>query len=118
MWVSSSVFLSTLSVRRATFCRVDVFPFQCISIHALREESDNGRYDLWDNAYISIHALREESDCVLLDPISIYFFISIHALREESDLRKNLFIANTLNISIHALREESDRSLCEAGRYL
>ena len=34
----------------------------CISIHALREESDAGTYRQTDSKKISIHALREESD--------------------------------------------------------
>ena len=33
-----------------------------ISIHALREESDQAAASLLDNTKISIHALREESD--------------------------------------------------------
>ena len=33
-----------------------------ISIHALREESDDKTHELADNIAISIHALREESD--------------------------------------------------------
>ena len=55
---------------------------------------------------ISIHALREESD----DDLRIHGFghhISIHALREESDARLGADDA-VLGISIHALREESD----------
>ena len=84
-------------------------PADRISIHALREESDN-RHDSAAQAHIliSIHALREESDrqaqvaeCRLSDfnprpprgerragcsahPPGLP--ISIHALREESDL--------------------------------
>ena len=34
-----------------------------ISIHALREESDDIMYDMERILSISIHALREESDC-------------------------------------------------------
>ena len=55
-------FQSTLSVRRATYDNQYAYGNTSISIHALREESDNP-----DNPYhwfyqISIHALREESD--------------------------------------------------------
>ena len=55
---------------------------------------------------ISIHALREESDEVkaLRDYLDT---ISIHALREESDGWRPETHRQRL-ISIHALREESD----------
>ena len=55
-------FQSTLSVRRATWswrsCRRLLF----ISIHALREESDQQPRHRKQQRDISIHALREESD--------------------------------------------------------
>ena len=56
---------------------------------------------------ISIHALREESDQSFLAPHVIDGEISIHVLREESDgwvPRSNA----PPPISIHVLREESD----------
>ena len=57
---------------------------------------------------ISIHALREESD----EPSSLIYIIrytiSIHALREESDRQAVKDFAAKASISIHALREESD----------
>ena len=55
-----------------------------ISIHALREESDQRLDAMQQRLEISIHALREESD----SPMGWDGFggkISIHALREESD---------------------------------
>ena len=106
-----------------------------------------------NNSYISIHALREESDerieaCTAFCPIfqstlsvrratlrgtlackSWFYFnprspwgerqhrlsklmqslsISIHALREESDIRLYFLRPYNRAISIHALREESD----------
>ena len=77
-------FLSTPSARRATGgfgvgCRL-----QIISIHALREEGDNGVCFKIGETGISIHALREEGDprrLLATWPTSI----SIHALREEGD---------------------------------
>ena len=56
-----------------------------ISIHALREEGDQGAAHQYAHRQgISIHALREEGDegesSLVLD-----FGISIHALREEGD---------------------------------
>ena len=62
MCVILILFLSTLSLRRATpvaaFCQA----ISAISIHALLAESDDERCKLsWDNR-ISIHALLAESD--------------------------------------------------------
>ncbi len=56
-------FQSTLSVRRATgFGDIDIKRLN-ISIHALREESDDkGIFARQKTYIISIHALREESD--------------------------------------------------------
>ena len=56
-----------------------------ISIHALREESDELLYNDKFKINISIHALREESDLYQTNLLSFYHWISIHALREESD---------------------------------
>ena len=62
------LFQSTLSVRRATGVNLHDTDFLCwISIHALREESDDKfGGDKSDAFIISIHALREESDARLL----------------------------------------------------
>ena len=57
-------------------------------------------------AEISIHALREESDDIIQRELS-KVEISIHALREESDEAAKQY-AKRIGISIHALREESD----------
>ena len=105
---SRLLFLSTPSARRATkrlsshgrFSRyfyprpprggrltilTYMYFIQRISIHALREEGDEGPELGHPLCTISIHALREEGDFF----ISIFSFlcetISIHALREEGD---------------------------------
>ena len=77
-------FQSTLSVRRATDFLQMTNVLGDISIHALREESDQYHYGQTVNLAISIHALREESDheFIYLRRTDV---ISIHALREESD---------------------------------
>ena len=84
-WKRSGIFQSTLSVRRATKYSARSFFLLCISIHALRKESDPIDTRAQDLIAISIHALRKESD--LLE--SVHFIrliaISIHALRKESD---------------------------------
>ena len=57
------IFLSTPSARRATEDFGRLFLLVAISIHALREEGDNGRGGHeQDGRRISIHALREEGD--------------------------------------------------------
>ena len=101
-----------------------------ISIHALREESDDEECNCDGAQRISIHALREESDSVAYLIPTLNKIISIHALREESDASitcvhlpfalfqstlsvRRATIKSQLGfilswISIHALREESD----------
>ena len=65
-------------------CRL-VIAATTISIHALREESDQpDRHDQRGHG-ISIHALREESDQRQDQRRQRHEAISIHALREESD---------------------------------
>ena len=100
------IFQSTLSVRRATIRRQRVYSRLRISIHALREESDETIGKQWIHDVISIHALREESD-VNAGASLENAVISIHALREESDVF-SVDVVGPLVISIHALREESD----------
>ena len=130
---SSLIFLSTLSLRRATNGHPDTRRHDAISIHALLAESDyiNGRTDD-RKRNISIHALLAESD--IIGPVSFFNTqISIHALLAESDnlcicdntytldfyprspCGERLSSPNTdiiiLDISIHALLAESDVSL-------
>ena len=124
------VFLSTLSLRRAT--HYDNYNLHCveISIHALLAESDGiGLVFLWWGVRISIHALLAESDggC---SPGRATAGISIHALLAESDklekygIKMQGLFLSTLSlrratipdrepaagylISIHALLAESD----------
>ena len=103
------IFQSTLSVRRATqkFSCINYQLF-CISIHALREESDTVFFvDLGLNlGFQSTLSVRRATD-TRVDTASAIFRISIHALREESDRAYSYFFMS-LTISIHALREESD----------
>ena len=101
------LFQSTLSVRRATAPACTRHKTTAISIHALREESDEWWKACQACADISIHALREESD-LKLAPETQPRLISIHALREESDPVTAAPAALAIPISIHALREESD----------
>ena len=125
-------FLSTLSLRRATFGLFRLRRRNKISIHALLAESDGkGEAILPAEAGISIHALLAESDVDGPVAASADLLISIHALLAESDSRRNssdvsaLSFLSTLSlrratrlhplaegdpgISIHALLAESDR---------
>ena len=63
---SSHGFLSTPSARRATSSGTPTKGDTYISIHALREEGDQGRHHDNHGQQISIHALREEGDFSLV----------------------------------------------------
>ena len=125
-----SLFLSTLSLRRATRDTVDCYMEFIISIHALLAESDvYVNYNMYNNT-ISIHALLAESDVsfMLYDTSSLIFLstlslrratalglpgwlrvlISIHALLAESDRVYVNYNMYNNTISIHALLAESD----------
>ncbi len=84
-------FLSTLSLRRATFLLRKITITVDISIHALLAESD-----AWNR-------FTQRRD-----------FISIHALLAESDRKIRLVAPDISSISIHALLAESD--MCEASQ--
>ena len=62
----SSLFQSTLSVRRATQALRHIEDGLVISIHALRKESDSVGERLRGQDLISIHALRKESDTLFI----------------------------------------------------
>ena len=123
-------FQSTLSMRRATRCVAEIDVGQCISIHALHEESDNMMH--LGNAIIvfqstlsmrratcanssmrvcmsfqSTLSMRRATGHV--QRIVLGARISIHALHEESDC-VSPWLARAQRISIHALHEESDSS--------
>ena len=103
-----SVFLSTLSLRRATrggdLCYLD----NIISIHALLTESDAWNRFTQRRDFISIHALLTESDLIFPPVDTSSVSISIHALLTESDTPKYPKGYRWQNISIHALLTESD----------
>ena len=100
------LFLTTLSVRRATKAKMYNFNGWCISIHALREESDLSIKPLLSYDTISIHALREESDLLVSNDFHIIEFLSTLSVRRATFACVLGAILGV--ISIHALREESD----------
>ena len=83
---SALTFLSTLSLRRATYVFAAGNKAGAISIHALLAESDLAVPHLcqW-NVWISIHALLAESDDAVCNQLLFDTLISIHALLAESD---------------------------------
>ena len=104
--LTSWLFQSTLSVRRAT---LDDFLLRLlveISIHALRKESDKPFAKKFRWNAISIHALRKESDTFPHDLTPSKRFQSTLSVR-----RATLQLAGEVrhaDISIHDLRKESD----------
>ena len=129
-----SLFLSTLSLRRATHWQTGQSRTrQFLSTPSLRRATclALGSYPLLYT--ISIHALLAESDAVVAVFCHDLALISIHALLAESDyrFRRDLFTAQALflstlydvyscrdseKISIHALLAESDKPRISPGR--
>ena len=115
---TSRIFLSTLSLRRATSdCRTWTYE-RLISIHALLAESDTpaGKVRPWAS-HISIHALLAESDATkpsdYLDPSE---FLSTLSLRRATT--QSIANLDDIMLSIHALLAESDcaQSLTKSAR--
>ena len=111
------VFLSTLSLRRATYYLADYGNNVAISIHALLAESDYIRSNVPNFSSISIHALLAESDrpSAILFNGKVYFY-------PRSPCGERLLLTvvpyGQYKISIHALLAESDISQlqCIHGR--
>ena len=107
---SANIFLSTLSLRRATFSGDHGHISGDISIHALLAESDTifavRPYDA--PIFLSTLSLRRATS----DPVTdkAWALISIHALLAESDSVTTSFQGG-FAISIHALLAESDSAL-------
>ena len=79
-----------------------------ISIHALREESDEVITDCIRRALLFQSTLSARRATISYCRADSRNYISIHALREESDLMVSSALSAFAAISIHALREESD----------
>ena len=105
------MFLSTLSLRRATICRHEMLRKMRVSIHALLAESDHtNTYNAILMCKVSIHALLAESDA---KPFEHYYnhheFLSTLSLRRATFVRCRFWALS--NVSIHALLAESDLRL-------
>ena len=122
------IFQSTLSARRATVMPYFNLLYKSISIHALREESDQGLYynyflHCWFQSTLSArrathtstdsgHSFSFQSTlsarratqqfCLLYR----YNYISIHALREESDIFKITSVTLIVNFNPRSPRGE------------
>ena len=100
-------FLSTLSLRRATQIQRLKIPAHRISIHALLAESDyRSCVHVVGCAFLSTLSLRRATT-LICDVIAV-MTISIHALLAESDDHYVDNRTGELFISIHALLAESD----------
>ena len=104
-------FLSTLSLRRATYSA----PPYNLMIHHFYPRSPCGerpreRASIKPIFRISIHALLAESDLSGISSRTAETAISIHALLAESDEFRKLLYPGSTRISIHALLAESDHS--------
>ena len=130
MALNHPLFLSTLSLRRATACLQSCVVGASISIHALLAESDQKRYPAILGSVISIHALLAESDiflhygvfygCIFLSTLSLRRATRYSLRRSASyrhfyprspcgERRSGYFRFPRLDvISIHALLAESD----------
>ena len=86
--LSIDVFLSTLSLRRATKNVSGQELYYTISIHALLAESDTSNVVIRDSTYISIHALLAESDpakCTIW--VCLKKFLSTLSLRRATHVK-------------------------------
>ena len=110
----SRLFLSTLSLRRATYYLADYGNNVAISIHALLAESDYIRSNVPNFSSISIHALLAESDGAAT--LAKYQYLHFYP-RSPCGERLLLTVVpyGQYKISIHALLAESDWRECQKG---
>ena len=110
MWYQCNtvVFLSTLSLRRATSPNGGQYSVYSISIHALLAESDytDSVPPASLKTFLSTLSLRRAT--IIAVGVGVAPAISIHALLAESDGRQKAPTRGTMHISIHALLAESD----------
>ena len=97
------VFLSTLSLRRATIYEIEGVWRTAISIHALLAESDRIMLYIYEGLDISIHALLAESDGFGLLQIRTYqTFLSTLSLRRATfsigSINKHNVFLSTLSL--------------------
>ena len=110
-----SLFLSTLSLRRATTDGAKPRPLAPISIHALLAESDSRKRLSLSNVtgFLSTLSLRRAT-CYYHKHLLAKQFLSTLSLRRATS--GNRFVCSKWNISIHALLAESDEVLYGQNR--
>ena len=108
--VPSSLFQSTLSVRRATRLFHSVVVAAAISIHALRKESDLCTYPrTLSTKFQSTLSVRRATPFNMVTIQMNLIFQSTLSVRRATQERLGDF--QSVVISIHALRKESDSNL-------
>ena len=104
----TALFLSTLSVRRATPAMRAELAMHLIFLSTLSvRRATVNQVNRFSPIYLFLSTLSVRRATVVLFVHFCDIAISIHALREESDLRQKGRLL-PVTISIHALREESD----------
>ena len=114
---SMTLFLSTLSLRRATFSVLLIGKAQPISIHALLAESDDHCHRLQKQvfAFLSTLSLRRATGRPLTTTPHLSLFLSTLSLRRATGRHQKQ--DGIFGISIHALLAESDRPSSKTGRH-
>ena len=108
---SSLIFLSTLSLRRATQKNQHQRKRKDISIHALLAESDARRALGFVDPDISIHALLAESDNVINHSAHPHkSFLSTLSLRRATLFENHIFFCHSLFLSTLSLRRATANS--------
>ena len=106
--ISESLFLSTPSARRATIPATETALRLRISIHALREEGDDGneRHTFPVQGFLSTPSARRATLLPLPSGLHRSYF---YPRPPRGGRRQNhRSLSGSCNISIHALREEGD----------
>ena len=109
--IAKRIFLSTLSLRRATDYVADLLPATGISIHALLAESDSQTYFPFpkpSNFYPRSPCGERRKN--FYRPVKLYQFLSTLSLRRATG-QPHRRKGSGLIISIHALLAESDSAL-------
>ena len=104
---TGALFLSTLSLRRATFDYSFIFPIFVISIHALLAESDVRKRPLpWPDTHFYPRSPCGERPIFAVRPYDAPIFLSTLSLRRATSVTTSF--QGGFAISIHALLAESD----------
>ena len=110
--VVHALFLSTLSLRRATWPGLLARPFFIISIHALLAESDPGKVRVVEPGLVFLSTLSLRRATWILGEDNNNFKISIHALLAESDVGKVKYCCSTRDFYPRSPCGERRRSDC------